>query len=406
MIASLRLAAVLLFVSTTMPVAAIAEGAGGAQRGPQTRVVHTQTVPRSNEADPENIQTQDRFIPHISTVPANFREPVDLFVRERVRNVSDPARPVVLMIGGAATSIVEVFDLPFQNYSWMDFLAKGGFDVFAMDFTGYGLSPRPKMHDPCNAPPGDQTLLIPNPLPTPCAPSYPYALTNMQSDWDEMDTVVNYVRQLRGVERINLLGWSRAGVRVGGYTALHPEKVEKLFLYDPRYNRLDPSLPPKLPEPGVPMRVQPVTDFGGWDAEVKCVNQFTPAIREVMTLIRREFDPLGSTWGTAGVRRFPFQGTLFGWNPSVASQIRVPTLIVAGDLDTQTGVTHGRNLYSDLPIENKVFIHVACASHQLVWENQHMILLSASEDWLRHGTFEGYVSGSFAVDTEGNVRKE
>jgi hypothetical protein len=96
------------------------------------------------------------------------------------------------------------------------------------------------------------------------------------------------------------------GVRVGGYTTRHPEKVEKLFLYAPRYNRLDPSVPPPLPERGVPMRVQPVTDFAGWDTEVKCENQFTPAIREVMTLIRREFDPLGSTWGTEGVRRFRY----------------------------------------------------------------------------------------------------
>jgi hypothetical protein len=66
----------------------------------------------------------------------------------------------------------------------------------------------------------------------------------------------------------------------------------------------------------------------------------------------------------------------------------------------QTGVTQGRNLYNDLPIDNKVFIHVACASHQLVWENQHMILMSASKGWLRHGTFEGYASGAFSVDAK------
>ena len=185
------------------------------------------------------------------------------------------------MVHGAATPSVDTFDLRFQNYSWMAFLAEAGFDVFAMDFTGYGFSPRPMMDEPGNADPRDQRFLIPNPLPEPCAPSYPFTLTNMQSDWDEMDTVVEYVRQLRGVERVSLVGWSRAGVRIGGYTARHPEKVEKLFLYAPRYNRLDPSDPPKvLPEPGVPMRVQPVDNFAAWDAEVKCEDQFTPAIRE------------------------------------------------------------------------------------------------------------------------------
>jgi pimeloyl-ACP methyl ester carboxylesterase len=328
-----------------------------------------------------------------------------LFVREKVHGDDDRRRPVVLMIGGAATSAVEVFDLPFQNYSWMDYLARAGFDVFAMDFTGYGLSPRPEMDDPCNAPPGDQMFLIPKPLRGPCAATYQHTLTNMQSDWDEMDTVITYARGLRGVERVNLLGWSRAGVRVGGYTARHPDKVEKLFLYDPRYPG-DPVPPATLPEPGVPMRIQPVTDFSGWDAEVKCDNQYMPAVREVMTQVRREFDPLGSTWGTAGVRRFPVEGKLFGWNPSTAAQITIPTLIIAGDLDNTTGVTQGRSLYSALPINHKVFIHVACASHQMVWENQHMILLSSSREWLHHGTFAGYASGTFAVDTQGEIHPD
>ena len=154
------------------------------------------------------------------------------------------------------------------------------------------------------------------------------------------------------------------------------------------------------------MTVQPVDNFAGWDAEVKCEDQFTPPIREVMTLTRLEFDPLGATWGTAGVRRAPLQGTLFGWNPTVARRIEAPVLIIAGDLDAQTGVPHGRNLYDDLLIDSKVFVHVACASHQLVWENQHTILLRASEEWLRQGTFAGQPNGSFFVDTEGNVHEE
>jgi hypothetical protein len=29
-----------------------------------------------------------------------------------------------------------------------------------------------------------------------------------------------------------------------------------------------------------------------------------------------------------------------------------------------------------------------------VWENQHLILLRASAEWLRHGTFAGQTTGS------------
>jgi alpha-beta hydrolase superfamily lysophospholipase len=54
------------------------------------------------------------------------------------------------MVAGATVSVVPAFDLQFENYSWMEYLATAGFDVFAMDVTGYGLSPRPMMDDPCN----------------------------------------------------------------------------------------------------------------------------------------------------------------------------------------------------------------------------------------------------------------
>jgi pimeloyl-ACP methyl ester carboxylesterase len=135
----------------------------------------------------EHIRTIDHFVPHISTVPANAGEQVELFVRERVRRADDDERdndghhgrrPVVLMVHGSTQSTVVAFDPRFENYSWMAFLARAGFDVFAMDQSGYGSSPRPTMEDPCNASDAQQrALLIPNPLPAPCAPAYPFTLT-------------------------------------------------------------------------------------------------------------------------------------------------------------------------------------------------------------------------------------
>ena len=55
-------------------------------------------------------------------------------------------------IGSRAGTPAEVaFDVPQPDYSWMAFLARAGFDTFAMDTTGYGRSIRPAaMNDPCN----------------------------------------------------------------------------------------------------------------------------------------------------------------------------------------------------------------------------------------------------------------
>src|SRR5450759_1910079 len=112
------------------------------------------------------------------------------------------------MIAGATVSTVPVFDLQFEDYSWMDYLATAGFDVFAMDQTGYGLSPRPMMDDPCNNLSSEQqSYLLPKPLAQPCSPAYPFQLTTIQSDWDEIDTVVEYLRRFRNVDKVSLVAW-------------------------------------------------------------------------------------------------------------------------------------------------------------------------------------------------------
>ncbi len=358
----------------------------------------------------ERIRTVDHSVPHTSTVPNHEGEPVELFVRERFFDFATATiNPAVLFVHGSSLSTVPVFDLRFENYSWMAFLAEAGFDTFAMDLTGYGLSPRPEMDGACNASFSDQIAhLIPNPLPGPCAPFCPFRLTTSQSDWDEIDTVVDYIRQLRGVDKVNLIGHSLGGPRMGGYAARHPEKVDKLFLYAPAYNRLEPSDPPAvLPQRGVPLGIQTVQAvFDAWDRGAMCENEFEPAIREVLRSTILEFDPLGRTWGTEDLWRFPVQNTRWGWNRAFASQIEAPTLLIRGDLDTTVPEADVRALFADLVTEQKVFVHVACGLHIFVWENQHMALLRASEEWLSHGTFAGHTNGSFFVDADGHIHEE
>ena len=363
-----------------------------------------------------NIQTTDYMVPHISTVSANAGKRVGLFVRQKINKQGRGGRPVVLMIGGATISAVPVFDLQFENYSWMDHLAAAGFDVFAVDLTGYGLSPRPTMDDPCNLAPDQQQLLIPKRLAQPCPPAYPFQLTTVQSDLDEIDSVVDYLRRVRGVEKVSLIGYSRGGLRAGGYAALHPDKVGRLFLFAPgQYFRLSPTNPPSVvPVPGVPMAVLESAAFhNGWDNQVKCESQFTPKIRPAITSSMLEFDPLGSTWGSAGVRRAPVWNSpgpgfaSWGWNAALAGRITVPTLIIRGDLDATVPIAQIQALLGDLvALRQKVVINVACASHFLMWETQHITLFHASAEWLSDGTYLGRFNGNFAVDAGGNVRQE
>ena len=173
--------------------------------------------------DGERLLTVDHYIRVRSTVPAIGGQIAQIYAREVVRagvvlRNQALADRVVLFVHGAGTPSEVAFDVAYQDYSWMGYLARAGFDVFAMDTTGYGRSTRPApMNDPCNLAREQQNLFIPSLLPEPCAPSYPRQMTTIASDWNDIGTVVDYVRALRHVERVSLIGWS-----LGTLLAAHP----------------------------------------------------------------------------------------------------------------------------------------------------------------------------------------
>src|ERR1044072_1566144 len=54
----------------------------------------------------------------------------------------------VLFIHGSTFPSALAFDFKMDNYSWMDNLAENGYDVYALDFLGYGNADRyPEMQN-------------------------------------------------------------------------------------------------------------------------------------------------------------------------------------------------------------------------------------------------------------------
>ncbi len=356
----------------------------------------------------------DRFVPHVSTVPANAGQKVGIYLHEKLsESVASqigqgqaPSGRVVLFVHGGSISSVPDYDLPFKDYSWMEYLAEAGFDTFAMDQSGYGRSPRPMMDDPCNMDETNQAIVTPNPLSGPCEPSYTFGLTTSQSDWDEIDAVVDYVRTLRGVDRVSMVGWSAGGPRTGGYAARHPDKVDKLILFAPGYRSSGPSEPPAdLPRPGVPMRLQTHDTLtqGRWEANVACEGQVDPRVREVIWQTIMGFDSLGSVWGPQeGVMRVRAGNSGWGWNAEYAARVKAPTLILVGEQDGL--LPSSEALYSDLDgTSNKVLVKMACATHFAVWEaSQYKFMHEASKEWLTKTEFRGRRQGIFSVGVNGS----
>src|SRR5215218_3038609 len=109
---------------------------------------------------------------------------------------------IVLLAHGTTWSGKPDFDLQVRDYSLMDFLAKNGYNVWAIDIHGYGRSEK------------------------------------TDKDWSDtpsaagdIGAALDYIAKLRGVERISLLGWSWGAQTTGLYTMGHPEKVNKLILF-------------------------------------------------------------------------------------------------------------------------------------------------------------------------------
>ncbi|MSV34342.1 MAG: alpha/beta fold hydrolase [Bryobacterales bacterium] len=348
--------------------------------------------------DGQRVLSVDHYVPLRSTAPGSTGQTTTIYVRELVQagmslRGATPAEHVALFIHGAGTPAEVAFDVPHQDYSWMGFLARAGFDVFSMDMTGYGRSTRPEaMNDPCNLSKEQQAAFIPSLIPSPCSPRNARPLTTIASDWDDIDAVVNHIRTLRRVDKISLLGWSQGGPRAGGYAARNPEKVLKLVLLAPAYNRAMPLEQPAGAFTAAPMNTQSRAEFvANWDRQVGCSEQYQPGTSETVWTEMILSDPQGATWGT-GVRRAPTVPT-WGWNQSVVSKMQVPTLMISGVHDKQVPLERVRDLYQDIGAAKKVFIDLACSSHNAMWEKNHILMFRASLEWLTTTTVNGQPEG-------------
>jgi pimeloyl-ACP methyl ester carboxylesterase len=355
-------------------------------------------TPRAAGDDGQRLLTIDHYVRVASKVPSLAGQLAQIYVRERVgagvalRGAPGPDK-VVLFVHGAGTPAEVAFDAPIGTHSWMAYLANAGFDVFSMDTTGYGRSTRPApMNDPCNLAENQQAQFIPGLLAKPCSPTYPGQLTSLGSDWHDIDAVVDHIRTIRGVAKVSLISWSLGGPRAGGYAAQHPDKVHRLVLFAPAYNRTAAATPPPLPAPGVVFNTQTEGEFiANWDRQVGCPAQYDPKVRDAVWAEMLASDPVGATWGT-GVRRAP-STTTWGWNQAAIAGTKIPTLIIAGVLDKQVTPDRVKIAFDDLGATDKVLVDLACSSHNAMWEANHLLMFKASLDWLTKGTVNEQKTG-------------
>jgi pimeloyl-ACP methyl ester carboxylesterase/heme-degrading monooxygenase HmoA len=133
----------------------------------------------------------------------------------------------VLFLHGASFPTALAFGFKMSGVSWMDNLADNGYDVYGLDFLGYGHSDRyPEMKATAAAggPPGRAADV-----------------------YKDVDSAVNLVLQKTGQSRVYLIAHSWGGSVAALYAEMHPEKVAKLVLFAAITARQDTSARESVP---------------------------------------------------------------------------------------------------------------------------------------------------------------
>jgi pimeloyl-ACP methyl ester carboxylesterase len=148
-----------------------------------------------------------------NTMVASPQPGIKIYVRNKhpaYKTQFDAAHTLVF-VHGATYPASTAFDLELNGMSWMDYIARRGFDVYLLDLPGYGHSTRPaSMDGPADAGQPVETT------------------AQAVADYG---AVVDWVLARRHLSRLDAMGWSWGTTIAGGYAAEHPEKVNRLVLY-------------------------------------------------------------------------------------------------------------------------------------------------------------------------------
>lgn len=127
---------------------------------------------------------------------------------------------IVVCLHGATYPSTGTFDLPLDGTSWMDDLAGAGFDVYALDMAGYGLSGGwPAMQADGGTP-----------------------LLSTAEAVADLGSVVDHLLSVHSVSQLCLLGWSWGSTIAASFAATHSTKVARLVLHAPQWIRQTPSM--------------------------------------------------------------------------------------------------------------------------------------------------------------------
>ncbi len=304
----------------------------------------------------------DSITLQMHTVPS--AEPgINLSIREKhlAGRTNFSSDKIVILLEPFGVPAAEAFDTSIPGFNMMDYLVGNGYDVFALDFRGFGGSDRPTafaqpmMANPPQIKTADAAI--------------------------DVETAMQYICAQRGVSKTNVLGWSWGAVVASMFAGQHPEQVERLVIYGGMHAFLLPSMTDPMTDPNTGQMkplpayqlATPSMSINHWNMQAMGMAPHTPEAEAELSRIFLGADPTSGTRNPPSIRRAmgPMADLYEVWSGRPvfdASLITAPTLIIRGDLDTFSDDPGFIDALTNAPI--KRYVELPCATHWALYEEQ------------------------------------
>jgi pimeloyl-ACP methyl ester carboxylesterase len=296
---------------------------------------------------------------------------LSLFLRflPATRSRAKPRRAVIYVHGATFPSALSIAHR-FDGRSWRDALCDAGFDVWGLDFHGFGHSDRyPEM----------DRLAADNP-----------PLCVAEDAAKQLEAAIRFILGHQGIEKISLISHSWGSMPAGLFAGAHPALVDRLALFAPIAQRALPC--EKMPASFPAWRIVTLQDQ--WNRFVEDVPAHEPPV-----LSRVHFEEWGERYldsdpesrarEPAGVKTplGPFSEIIRAWHGQLAydpARVRAPVAIIRGEWDSLMRDDDARWLFDAFagsPIKRD--IKIGRGTHLMHLETMRLALWQESIGFLR-----------------------
>jgi pimeloyl-ACP methyl ester carboxylesterase/heme-degrading monooxygenase HmoA len=277
----------------------------------------------------------------------------------------------VLFLHGASFPAALAFGFPMNNYSWIDNLVENGYDVYALDFLGYGHSDRYREME-ANGSTGKP-------------------VGNALAVYKDVDKAIDLIIQRTGKTKVYVIGHSWGGSVAALYAEKFPNKVARLVLFAAITQRKDSS---------VIENIEHSYEIMTPDHRIKAMKDLTPT-EKACQLEPEIFTTWGAVWLQSDMlaAKFPSGGIRFPSGPLQdvedmlhnntyyhPASIKVPVLVIRGEWDSYPNNADAEELFTSL--ENapyKKYVVIEKGTHVMHLEKSRYQLYDETLRFLKWG---------------------